>query len=104
MINFPMNHIKKISGLVSSKHASSVSSVSSFRKPDLSKECECGNPNQIQTKTQMRPAPQQRKNDTSTNRIRPITSMNDTGTVVVKAVTFEKTARVRRVRPRNQYS
>jgi len=91
-----------------------MSTPSSFEKPELSKACDSGARNKIQTKR--RRSQQQQEKDSNTNQIRKssmkaqnnvdpsATSLSGIDPVAVKAVTFEKTARVRRVRPRSQIS
>lgn len=119
MINFPRIHtMKKISRLESSTQkttTSSMSAPSSFEKPELSKAGDSGARNKIQTKRR-RSQQQQHEKDSNTNQIRKssvksqnnvepsATSLSGIDPVAVKAVTFEKTARVRRVRPRSQFS
>jgi len=93
-----------------------MSSISSFQKPEYSKDSDCGVPNQIQTKTQIRRSKQQRKKGNNTNQVKKsclksqknadssATSLSGTDPRTVKTVSFEKTARVRRVRPRSHFS
>lgn len=118
MINFPRNRITKISGMESSTKTSAVSPTSSFRKLELSKHHDCGDSRQNQSKPERRCGQhQQLKKDDHTNQIEKsslksqddiddssATHVSGIDPVVVKTVNFERTARVRRVRPRDQYS
>lgn len=115
IVNFPRIHVKKSSEL-ESLPISSMSSISSFQKPEYSKDSDRVVPNQIQTKAQIRRSKQQRKKGTNTNQIKrsclkslknpnsSATSLSGTDPRTVKTVSFEKTARVRRVRPRNHFT
>ena len=107
MIKLPSMNVKNISDLESS--TSAMSTTSSFSKPELSKGCDYGVPNQIETKTQMRSPQHQLEKATHTNKIRKsclksTTSLSGSDPAVAKAVNFEKTARVRRVRPRSYFT
>lgn len=116
MINFSSIHLEKKSALESSTQSSVMSSfssaLSSFEKPELSKDDDCGDLLDTQNKTRWRRCQQRQKQPTSTNHCskaqhltdKSTTSANGNSLNVVKAVNFQKTARVRRVRPRNQYT
>ena len=70
--------------------ASLSSSVSSFEKPEVSKDYGCGSPPEFTPNAQ--------------HVINASTMSVSGNSPIVKAVSFKKNARVRRVRPRNQYS
>jgi hypothetical protein len=91
-----------------------MSTPFSFEKPELSKDCDYDARNQIQTKR--RRSQQRQEKDIYTNKMHKssmksqhnvdpsATSLSGIDPVAVKAVNFEKAARVRRVRPLNQFS
>jgi len=104
IINFPRSRIKNISGLASSADTTSTmsNSASSFEKPELSK----GLDHQIETTTKRPCSQHQQEMNDSANQIRKtcLKSQHNANQSSTKAVTFEKTARVRRVRTRHQFS
>eukprot|EP00535_Pseudo-nitzschia_heimii_P009502 CAMPEP_0197184198 /NCGR_PEP_ID=MMETSP1423-20130617/9430_1 /TAXON_ID=476441 /ORGANISM="Pseudo-nitzschia heimii, Strain UNC1101" /LENGTH=213 /DNA_ID=CAMNT_0042634963 /DNA_START=26 /DNA_END=664 /DNA_ORIENTATION=+ len=94
MINFPRKHSKKVSALESSAQKSIMSSLSSsfssFERSELSKDCGCDSPLGFESNAQ--------------HLINSSTISVSGNSPVLKAVSFKKNARVRRVRPRNQYT
>ena len=114
MINLPRIHMKNIFSLESSTHESAMSttsSASSFEKPIFSKDSDCSVTNHTEIDIQRRRGQHQRAVDTQSIRIQKscLKSKNKinsstTDPFRVKSVNFMKTARVRRVRPRNQFS
>eukprot|EP00531_Pseudo-nitzschia_arenysensis_P008205 CAMPEP_0116129142 /NCGR_PEP_ID=MMETSP0329-20121206/7771_1 /TAXON_ID=697910 /ORGANISM="Pseudo-nitzschia arenysensis, Strain B593" /LENGTH=233 /DNA_ID=CAMNT_0003623399 /DNA_START=15 /DNA_END=713 /DNA_ORIENTATION=+ len=113
MITIPRINVKNSSSLDSSKHESRLcTSASSFQKPELSKDCDCGDARRIEIEPQRRLGQHQKiKTSDSSNPIKKscLKSTNNinsstTDSSRVKSVNFEKTARVRRVRPRNHFS
>jgi hypothetical protein len=114
MINFSRIKVQKMSELESSQDTStsSRSSTSSFIKPELSKDRDCDHVNQIKNRRQRGQQRRKQDNSMSENKDNSLTVHNEIGLSptsasaidpIVKVVTFQKTARVRRVRPRNQY-
>ena len=113
MINFPHTHGKKMSGLEFAMSTSSLSSESSFEKHDSSKIDDVVNTSKTQTSNRGRRGSKQRKKHSKQNKSgKNITTPqhNDdslstlTSEADPKAVTFRRTAKVRRIRPRYQYS
>ncbi len=112
MITLPRIHVKNTSSLESSKHESAMStSASSFQKPELSKGNDCGVTRSIENEPQRRVGQHQQINDADSNQSRKsclkstnIINSSTTDSSKVKSVKFEKTARVRRVRPRTHFS
>lgn len=115
MINFPRIKVRKMPELESSQDipTSSRSSTSSFVKPELAKDCDCDHANQIKNRRQR--GQQRRKQDNSTSQNKDNCLMVDNAIdlsatsasgiePIVKVVTFQKNARARRVRHRNQIS
>jgi len=116
MINFPRIKVQKMPKLETSQDTStsSRSSTSSFIKPELSKDRDCEHVNQIKDRRQRGQQRRKQDNSTSQNKDNSLMVHNSIGLsatsasgidpIVKKVVTFQKTARARRVRPRNQYS
>lgn len=116
MINLPRIHVKNLSRLESSTResamstTSSTSSASSFQKPEISKDGGCGVSRHFDIEIQRR-GQDQRVSDTPCIQIQKSClkskkNINSptTNLARAKSVNFQKTARVRRVRPRNQFS
>jgi len=121
MINFSLSHLKKLSAVEPSAQTSAMSSfsssLSSFENPVLSKDHDCGRPLEMQNQTECRRGQRRQKPSTCTNQHESndssksqhliddsTTNASGTGPIVAKAVNFQKTARVRRVRPRKMYT
>jgi len=109
-INLPRIHVKNLSRLESSTREStmsSTSSASSFEKPELAKDYRGGVSSHTGNEIQRRRGQhEQAAANTSSILIRKscLKSKNTADSSREKSVNFERTARVRRVRPRNQFS
>lgn len=117
MIHFRRLHIKKISALEFSSSSSTYSSTSSFYKPGSTKQLDSVCPTEVQEST---PYSGQQGHDVEkkdvphgnsrSNYKKHDKSVSSSKTIhnyrpeVRKTVKFEKTAKVKRVRPRHEYS
>lgn len=120
MINFRRLHIKKISVLESSSSSSpspTYSSTSSFYKPGSTKKLDSVCPTEVQesiTYSRRQGHDVEKKEDprgisiysykTRDNSVSSSKTIHDYHPEVRKTVKFEKTAKVKRVRPRHEYS
>lgn len=105
-------NVKKTSSIDSSKHESALStSTSSFQKPELTKDSDYDGARIIENEPDRQVDQHQQIEKSGSNPIRKsclISTTNidssSTDSSKVKSVNFERTARVRRVRPRTHFS